>query len=189
MSGKKEVIRLAEASFLSLHSYSVSQISGKLCAVCNILSLTSDSMGQVFSNQFLSLPGLASQSALSLREDRFFSSNSSVHDFAMLCSNVRTSSLLSVNPFSDFCSHRSQYCSWWKSQIYVVVAWKESHAGCVLAQCKRAACLSTLDKTGFAFGADVCHSFLRRKGMRQMPWLQSWALYVWKAHQFGSRRR
>ena len=98
------------SSRLGVTGRSLLQTSIKLCAVCFISILTLDSTSHVFSNQFLSL-GLASQTALSLREDKFFSNDSFVGDFATLRSNVRTSSLLSVNPFSDFRSHLSQHCS------------------------------------------------------------------------------
>ena len=98
------------SSRLGVTGRNLLQTSIKLCAVCFISILTLDSTSHVFSNQFLSL-GLASQTALSLREDKFFSNDSFVGDFATLRSNVRTSSLLSVNPFSDFHSHLSQHCS------------------------------------------------------------------------------
>ena len=98
------------SSRLGVTGRSLLQTSIKLCAVCFISILTLDSTSHVFSNQFLSL-GLASQTALSLREDKFFSNDSFVGDFATLRSNVRTSSLLSVYPFSDFRSHLSQHCS------------------------------------------------------------------------------
>ena len=39
------------------------------------------------------------------------------------------------------------------------------------------------------FGADVCHSFLRRRGVRQMLLLQSRAIPMRRSYQFSSRRR
>lgn len=59
------------SSRLGVTGRSLLQTSIKLCAVCFISILTLDSTSHVFSNQFLSL-GLASQTALSLREDKFF---------------------------------------------------------------------------------------------------------------------
>ena len=47
--------------------------------------------------------------------------------------------------------------------------WENSDA----APCERAARLSTVDLASFAFGADVCHSFLRRRGLQQMRQMQS----------------
>ena len=121
LSGERTTFVLS--SRLAITGRSLLQKSIKLCAVCFISILTPHSTRHVCSNQFLSL-GLASQSALFLREDNFFSNDSFVGDFAMLRGNVRTSSLLSVNAFSDFPSHLSQHCSRWKSQIYVVVSVK-----------------------------------------------------------------
>ena len=66
---------------------------------------------------------------------------------------------------------------------------EKSHAGFVLAQYERAARFSTVDQTGFAFGAEVCHSFLRRRGVWQMPLLQSRAIPMRKSYQLSSRRR
>ena len=67
--------------------------------------------------------------------------------------------------------------------------WEESHADFVLAQCEWETRPSTVDQRGFAFGADVCHSFLRRRGVRQMPQHQSRAIPMRKPYQYSSRRR
>ena len=49
--------------------------------------------------------------------------------------------------------------------------------------------LGSIDQKGFAFGADVCHSFLRWRGVRQMPLLKSRAIPMRRSYQFSSCRR
>ena len=88
-----------------------------------------------------------------------------------------------------FHNHTWSYDAVRQCFLFLCTGTRGHNTGFVLAQCKRAARLNAVDQTGFAFGADVCLSVLRRRGVRQMPPLQSRAIPMRRSHQFSSRRR